>query len=186
MEQAQAVAQVASLADALEEINGIRQQVIIAQIGRAGVRVGGTIECILETLAELENWPVSGRFTPMLEVAAARARDESITAVRQLLADALAAEEKSQFQKGAPMRARVIAMMMALENAITPRAGARHSLTLIRAGVTAGDPGVDHLALNLNVETGQVTLLLDDGDFGKPIDQFVQDVSAAFAERTKS
>jgi len=48
--------------DALSEISGIQQQVIIAQSGRSGVRKGGTTQCIKDTLAETEAWPIDDRF----------------------------------------------------------------------------------------------------------------------------
>lgn len=55
--------------DALSEISGIQQQVIIAQSGRLGVRQGGTIQCIKDTLAETESWPIDERFGSLMGAA---------------------------------------------------------------------------------------------------------------------
>lgn len=44
---------------ALSELKGIQQQAMIAQAGRLGVRKGGTLECIRETLAETRAWVVT-------------------------------------------------------------------------------------------------------------------------------
>jgi hypothetical protein len=72
---------------ALQEIQGIQQQVYIATLGRAGVRKGGTIECIRETLAETEAWVIDERFG-VLQGSAQAAKDKAISAIRQQLADA--------------------------------------------------------------------------------------------------
>jgi predicted phage-related endonuclease len=51
-----------------QEIDGIAQQAMIAQIGRPGARHGGTLRCIDETLAETEAWPLPpARFGRLLE-----------------------------------------------------------------------------------------------------------------------
>lgn len=85
---------------ALSEITGIRQQAIIAQIGRAGVRVGGTVQCIEETLAETEAWPVTwdnfGEYTAV----AATAKAETVAQIKALLA-----ATKAQSAKEAELRA---------------------------------------------------------------------------------
>lgn len=73
--------------DALSEISGIQQQVIIAQSGRLGVRQGGTIQCIKETLAETEAWPIDGRFGSLME-AAENAKQQAIAQIKQLLINA--------------------------------------------------------------------------------------------------
>jgi hypothetical protein len=74
----------------MSEIQGIQQQVIIAQCGRLGVRQGGTIECIRDTLAETEVWPIEETgFGPMTGMAQA-AKDQALTAIRELLAAAQA------------------------------------------------------------------------------------------------
>ncbi|KAB8312967.1 hypothetical protein EH228_04635 [Erwinia endophytica] len=70
--------------DALSEINGIQQQVIIAQTGRAGVREGGTIECIRETLAETEAWPIDKRFGS-LQGTAEKVKQQSVEQIKQML-----------------------------------------------------------------------------------------------------
>ncbi|HHA2000424.1 hypothetical protein [Enterobacter kobei] len=73
--------------DALSEISGIQQQVIIAQSGRLGVRQGGTIQCIKETLAETEAWPIDDRFGSLMG-AAENAKQQSIAQIKQLLINA--------------------------------------------------------------------------------------------------
>lgn len=73
--------------DALSEISGIQQQVIIAQSGRLGVRQGGTIQCIKETLAETEAWPIDGRFGSLMG-AAENAKQQAIAQIKQLLINA--------------------------------------------------------------------------------------------------
>lgn len=77
-------------AAALSEITGIRQQSIIAQIGRAGVRVGGTIACIEETLAETEAWPVDAEYFGIYAAAAVKAKAETVAQIKDLLAAARA------------------------------------------------------------------------------------------------
>lgn len=73
--------------DALSEISGIQQQVIIAQSGRLGVRQGGTIQCIKETLAETEAWPIDERFGSLIG-AAENAKQQAIVQIKQLLINA--------------------------------------------------------------------------------------------------
>lgn len=75
-------------AAALQEIQGIQQQVAIATLGRAGVRKGGTIECIRETLAETEAWEIDPERFGALAGSAQAAKDKAIAEIRQLLADA--------------------------------------------------------------------------------------------------
>lgn len=69
---------------ALQEIQGIQQQVFIAQSGRSGVRKGGTIECIRETLAETEAWTIGDHFGALKETAQ-QAKDAAINSIRSLL-----------------------------------------------------------------------------------------------------
>ena len=73
--------------DALSEISGIQQQVIIAQSGRLGIRQGGTIQCIKETLAETEAWPIDDRFGSLMG-AAENAKQQAIAQIKQLLINA--------------------------------------------------------------------------------------------------
>lgn len=73
--------------DALSEISGIQQQVIIAQSGRLGVRQGGTIQCIKETLAETEAWSIDERFGSLMG-AAENAKQQAIAQIKQLLINA--------------------------------------------------------------------------------------------------
>lgn len=72
---------------AMQEIMSINQQVVIAQTGRLGVRAGGTIECIRETLAETEAWVIDDRFGALTGSAQA-AKERAIASIRELLAKA--------------------------------------------------------------------------------------------------
>lgn len=70
------------------QIEGIRQQVIIASLGRAGVRKGGTIECIRDTLAETEAWVIDeAQFFDHVAIAQA-AKTKAVSDIRALLVDA--------------------------------------------------------------------------------------------------
>lgn len=80
---------------AMSEIQGIQQQVIIAQVGRAGVRVGGTIQCIEETLAETEAWAITEESFGIFMAAAQGAKDKAVAEIRALLAAAKAREEEA-------------------------------------------------------------------------------------------
>lgn len=73
--------------DALSEIKGIQQQVIIARMGRAGVRKGGTVECIRETLQETEKWDISENRFGGLTSAAQSAKDSACAAIRDMFAN---------------------------------------------------------------------------------------------------
>lgn len=86
---------------AMQEIMGINQQVIIAQTGRLGVRAGGTIQCIRETLAETEAWVIGDRFGALIGSAQA-AKDRAIASIRELLAKA---EQKAIDDEAAQQRA---------------------------------------------------------------------------------
>ncbi len=64
------------------EINAIGHQVMIATMGRSGVRAGGTRECIVDTLAETERWSVTvENFGPLypMAVSARKTACEAIT-----------------------------------------------------------------------------------------------------------
>lgn len=69
---------------ALSEISGIQQQVTIAQMGRLGVRKGGTIECIRETLTETEAWPIDDRFG-IHQSTAQLAKDSAVLQIKAML-----------------------------------------------------------------------------------------------------
>lgn len=71
--------------DLLSEIEGIRQQAIIAVTGRLGVREGGTLECIRATLAETEAWPIDRERFGRLYPAAEQAKNDSVNEIRKLL-----------------------------------------------------------------------------------------------------
>lgn len=80
---------------AMQEISGIQQQVIIAQIGRLGVRVGGTVTCIRETLAETEAWPIDPERFGVLTGSATQAKEAAVASIRQLLTAAEAQEAEA-------------------------------------------------------------------------------------------
>lgn len=73
-------------ADILSEIQGIQQQVIIARAGRVGVREGGTIECMRETLKETEDWPIIDAHFGAFTKAAQSAKDAACAAIREMFA----------------------------------------------------------------------------------------------------
>lgn len=76
------------LRNLMSELQGINQQVQIAQIGRLGVRKGGTIECLRETLAETEAWQLEPAHWGEHLQRAQEAKAGAITAIRNLLANA--------------------------------------------------------------------------------------------------
>lgn len=89
-------------ADAMSEISGIQQQVAIAISGRLGVRNGGTIECIRDTLAETEAWEIDSERFGMLAGAAEMAKATAVAEIRRLLVEAeekIATEAKAAADK---------------------------------------------------------------------------------------
>ncbi|MDR6886097.1 MULTISPECIES: YqaJ viral recombinase family protein [Variovorax] len=72
---------------ASSEIQGIQQQVMIATLGR-GNRVGGTIECIRDTLAETEAWPIDAERFGALAGMAQQAKETAVAEIRALLSKA--------------------------------------------------------------------------------------------------
>jgi hypothetical protein len=100
-EQQQAAQQAAAdkLNAATSEIQGIQQQVIIATQGRAGVRMGGTVECIRETLAETEAWEIDPKRFGILAGAAERAKATAVAEIRRLLGDAERKEAEAKAQQ---------------------------------------------------------------------------------------
>jgi hypothetical protein len=86
------------------EIDAMGHQVMIAVAGRAGVRAGGTRECLAETLTETASWPVSeDRFGPLYHVAVS-ARQTAIDAInRELQAwDARAEAQRVAAEQSTP------------------------------------------------------------------------------------
>ena len=65
----------------LSEINGIKQQAVIAVIGRAGVRKGGTLECARDTLEETKEWRIDAEYFGALFPMATEAKAEVITSI---------------------------------------------------------------------------------------------------------
>lgn len=73
---------------AFSEIQGIQQQVIIAQVGRLGVRTGGTLECAQETLKETEAWPVTEENFGTFYGAAVKAKQQAVDQIKAVIAAA--------------------------------------------------------------------------------------------------
>jgi hypothetical protein len=70
----------------MQEIMAMGHQVLIATTGRNGVRVGGTRECIVETLEETRRWEVTdAKFGPLTSVAM-NARTSACEQISALLA----------------------------------------------------------------------------------------------------
>lgn len=91
-EQAELRQQQEHTAALIQELQAIQQQPIIALSGRQGVRAGGTVECIRETLAETEAWQLDPEYWGATMYAAAVAtRDKAVADIRVLLAAAEAA-----------------------------------------------------------------------------------------------
>lgn len=92
--EAQATAKVAENNRMLmSEISGIQQQVAIAQLGRAGVRKGGTLECIRETLAETEAWVIDAEHFGAMAGLAQSAKETAAAQIKSLLDAATAREQ---------------------------------------------------------------------------------------------
>ncbi|QBR52756.1 hypothetical protein [Erwinia sp. QL-Z3] len=81
--------------DALSEISGIQHQIIIARSGRSGVRQGGTIQCIKDTLTETVAWPIDERFGSLIG-AAENAKQQAIEQIKQLLSTAETIERQQE------------------------------------------------------------------------------------------
>lgn len=86
-ERADREAQAQKNAMAMQEIQGIQQQVFIAVTGR-GRRIGGTIECIRETLAETEDWKIEESNFGALTGAAQAEKDKAVAEIRKMLSNA--------------------------------------------------------------------------------------------------
>jgi hypothetical protein len=72
---------------ALQEIRGIEHQALIAVLGRAGVRKGGTLACARETLAETEAWEVTPEHFGALYGMAVGAKAATVEHIRGLIAE---------------------------------------------------------------------------------------------------
>ncbi|WP_210822728.1 lambda-exonuclease family protein [Hydrogenophaga aromaticivorans] len=84
---------------AMQEIQGIQQQVFIAITGR-GRRVGGTIECIRETLAETEAWKIEESNFGALTGSAQAVKDKAVADIKNMLAKAEERERSKASQVG--------------------------------------------------------------------------------------
>lgn len=111
---------------ALSEIDGIRQQVMIASTGRYGVRTGGTAKCALETLKETEEWPIDERFGPLRSVAQA-AKDRAIEQIMEIYA---AASERERIAAEQAERQRALDEQAEAQRAEQERLEAEHAARL--------------------------------------------------------
>lgn len=128
---------------AMSEIQGIQQQAVIAVLGRAGVRKGGTIECIRETLAETEAWVIDDRFG-VLKGSAQEAKDKAVADIKELLEAAVlkAAEALPASVNPAPTAdgaARQVKEVISQATAAAPTAAPAYA-PLTASKATAGAP----------------------------------------------
>lgn len=93
------------------EINAMGHQVMIAITGRAGVRAGGTRECIAETLDETAAWDVTeAKFGPLFPVALSARQTACDAITRELQAwDANATSERLAAEQAIELAARTSA-----------------------------------------------------------------------------
>ncbi len=188
----------ASIEDIQSEIKGIQQQVFIASLGRAGVRRGGTIECIRETLAETKAWPIGERFG-MFAGSAAAEKEKAIQSITKLLNDAenaaglplttytaapevaakTAPVERQRTSPVTDIKAKLTELLTALHEAIPPaHDGVSHNICLRRTNAKGGDSEMS-LALQLNVTAIYYQLVyLEEGDLEKPAEQLVAEIMA--------
>lgn len=75
----------------MSEIQAIQHQVLIADGGRLGVREGGTIECVRETLEETRAWVIDDRFGEFQGMAQLT-KDNVVRAIEAMLNDRLRAQ----------------------------------------------------------------------------------------------
>lgn len=69
----------------MEEIQGINHQVMIASMGRGGVRKGGTKECAVATLAETEAWPITKEHFGFWYETALNAKAKAVEAIKKIV-----------------------------------------------------------------------------------------------------
>ena len=134
--EAEAVRKAQAVEMAMQQIQGIQQQVIIATAGRLGVRKGGTIECIRDTLAETEAWVIDEENFGAMVSLAQMAKDKAVADIRALLAsaeDRAAAEAQAQ-AASAPL----LAFDAAMGNAV-----AQHRVAAMREDDAPVQVGVD-------------------------------------------
>lgn len=137
---------------ATSEIQGIQQQVIIAQMGRAGVRKGGTIECLRDTLAETEAWDIDPERFGILAGAAESAKTTAVAEIRRLLTEAEAKEredaearrQREEAERAAAIEAQRIAEAAAAEAArlqAEKEAAEREQIRRVRVQFEKNGPG---------------------------------------------
>ncbi|MEX3933325.1 hypothetical protein AB4Y32_16230 [Paraburkholderia phymatum] len=172
---------------AMSEIQGIQQQVMIAVTGRSGVRKGGTIACIRETLAETEAWEIDPERFGVLAGAAEMAKTTAVAEIRRMLADAErleqeAAEERARREAAeAAERAEAerIAEAQAAEEArlkAEKDAAEREQIRRVRMEFAKNGPGdveiVETLAKHYDVEIGDVMQWIKKFDYAAADEYF--------------
>ena len=192
----------ASLEDVQSEIMGIRQQVMIATLGRAGVRSGGTIECIRDTLAETKAWPI-GEHLGIFAGSAWAEREKAIKEITKVLNESETASgleltpyimsaplpKHAITGEGKPVRSRIRTdppatmmerlthLLTALEHACPPRTSdVHHTIGMHSKDKAAKDPELT-LALKLHVDANYYRVVfLEEGDLEKPVQQLVDEI----------
>ncbi|WP_144156499.1 hypothetical protein [Paraburkholderia sp. BCC1885] len=145
---------------AMSEIQGIQQQVIIATQGRLGVRKGGTIDCIRETLAETEAWELDPERFGILAGAAESAKTTAVAEIRRLLGEAEAKEredaearrQREEAEAAAEAEARRVAEAEAAEAArlqAEKEAAEREQARRVRVQFEKNGPGDEAIVARL-------------------------------------
>ncbi|NPT59042.1 coiled-coil domain-containing protein [Paraburkholderia elongata] len=148
------------MAAAMSEIQGIQQQVIIAQSGRLGVRKGGTIECIRETLAETEAWEIDAERFGILASSAESAKTTAVAEIRRLLVDAERKEaedvearrQREEAERAAAIEAQRVAEAEAAEAArlqAEKDAAEREQIRRVRVQFEKNGPGDEAIVTRL-------------------------------------
>jgi len=176
---------------ALQEIQGIQHQVYIAVTGR-GRRIGGTIDCIRETLAETEAWKIEESNFGALTGAAQAAKDKAVAEIRQMLSNAearLANKAAATPEAPAPAQPPTAAPAPAFEGARPPfpvnqpapvaRAEEKPTLKLgdlnARLGFTVTAEFIDGLGFPAHVERS--SKLYREGDFARICEALIQHIT---------
>jgi hypothetical protein len=145
---------------AMSEIQGIQQQVIIAQSGRLGVRKGGTIECLRETLAETEAWEIDAERFGILAGSAESAKTTAVAEIRRLLVEAEAKEredaearrQREEAERAAAIEAQRVAEAEAAEAArakAEKEAAEREQIRRVRVQFEKNGPGDEAIVARL-------------------------------------
>lgn len=152
LEREASEAQAQKTAMAMQEIQGIQQQVFIAVTGR-GRRVGGTIECIRETLAETEAWKIEESNFGMFTGSAQAAKDKAVADIKNMLEKA---EERTH-------AAQVEADRIAREQAEAVSAARIRDEQATAPSVQTYDNGAPMYSTTTFKDNGQPIMLTPDG-----------------------